>query len=788
MKQFKKSSMFAGAAVIALASMASAVAYAKDEVVVTARKKEESLKDVPISLNVVAGADIENQGLRDLQTVIETVPAVNLSKGGAGAFINIRGVGSGENPGFEQSVGYVLDGVSLGRSRATRAGLLDIERVEVLKGPQTTYFGANTIAGVINVTSRSPDLDGGLSGYLRSSYEFETDEKVIEGAVNLPLHDAFAVRLAAKYSDAEGYIQNNGLDRREPAIEDTIFRATALWEPTDSFNAQVKYTYAELEANSGLDIEFLNCTPFDGMGAGGVAQFNCLDPDGVPVDDELNYVRDTDLTDEFRKLDLDVVNATLNYDIGDFTLTSVTGFYQFESEFQLDLDNTTVPSLAGPESRFYNNQLDTAEHWSQEIRIASPTDGPFSWLLGGYFQDEDIRFSNTAIAAFTPPAPVSMTNPGIQSATSRQEATTYSVFGTATYEITDRLIGTVGLRYINVEKEVEQTPTTPGIISADFDPSTVNFAPVAPFRFEFDSLSDDDILPSVDLTYAVTDSTNVYFTFGQGFKAGGYSLANPPNDPGDFFTATDYIQQFEPESVNAYEVGVKGDFFDGMLSANLAIFRSKFKDRQVSSLAESSAGGSALSQAVANAATSRSQGVELDFTARLMDRLTVIGAFTYLDSKYLDFANAPCYTGQTVALGCIELAGGDPMDPTDNVQDLSDRETTFAPEYAGTVTVRYEHPIGDYLVSIEPNVQFTDGYFFVQDFNPLNKQESFTKLNVRAGFGPEDGQWELAFVGRNLTDKITSHFCQEPPAAGAGSIACSPDRPATYQIQGKINF
>ena len=740
-----------------------------DEIIVTARKKTETLKEVPIAVNVTTGDEIQELALRDLQAVITTVPAVNLSKGGAGAFINIRGVGSGENSGFEQSVGYVIDGVNIGRSRATRAGIVDLEQVEVLKGPQTTYFGANTIAGVINLRTTGASLDDGVSGYGVTSYEFETEEKVIEGAVNIPVSDNFAIRLAGKYSDSEGFVANEILGNKVPAIDDNLVRGSALWAPTDAFKAEVKFTHAEMDANSGLDTQLVNCRP------GGPAQFNCIQVNGNPVNDVLDDISNFDLP-ESRSLDLDMVSANLSYDFGVLTLSSISGYYEFDNEFLVDLDVSSVPSLVAP-SRFALSQLDTAESWSQELRLASSGSGPINWSVGGFYQEEDVSFSNVTQVGFAPPRPAGPTNPATSGAQSFQDASTLSLFGTASYDVTDRLTANLGLRYIEVEKTVRQSPLTPGVLTSNLIPDAPGFNPVRPLRFETESRKDDDFLPSFDFVYTASDSVNLYGSYSSGFKAGGYSLANPPTPPAQFMTATGYIQTFDPETVDAFELGAKGSFFEGRVDANLAVFHAEYNDRQVSSLAESSPGSSSLTQSVANAATSTTKGIELDFKASLSDSLSVMGEFTLLDSAFDEFPNAPCYTGQTPALGCV---GG--------VQDQSGRRTTYAPEYAGHIGAEYIHYFSGMGLKVQPSVDFSDGYILISDSNPINFQDGYHKFNLRVALSPDSENWELAVIARNLNDKKTSHFCQESPAAPSGSASCSLDRPRTVAIQGRVNF
>lgn len=746
-----------------------------EEVLVTARKKGEYLTDVPISISVVSGEDIRRQGYRDLHALAAAVPAVNLSKAPASALINVRGVGSGTNPGFEQSVALVVDGVAIGRSRAARAGFLDVERVEVLKGPQTTHFGANTVAGVFNVATRGARIAEKADGYLRASYEWEADEAVLEGAVNLPLSDVFALRAAGKWTNSEGYIRDLGLDRRVPAIKDELARLSLLWTPGGNLTARLKYTRGQMDANDGLDMQLVNCEPFapaaaPGGPSGGVAQFDCLERDGQFMEDELNHARSTDLPGS-RSLDIDIAMLGLEHDVGTARLTSVTGYYRFQNDFLIDVDTSAVPSAVAP-SRFSAAQVDDAEHFSQELRVSSAAGRRLEWTAGLYYQQENALVYNSVVTGFTPPLPPAAAR--VSGGRNTQDTETRAVFGTALFHLTQRLrIGT-GLRYLTVDKTTIQPPATLGVMPADRVANARAFQPLRPFVFQQQRRADEDLLPSFHLQFDLTDRANVYFSFRQGFKAGGYSLANPP--PGRM---TDYIQTFDPETVDAYELGLKGAFFAGRLDVNAALFRSNFHDRQVSSLAESSGDASiGLTQEVANAAESRSQGVELAFRARMTERWTLLGDFTFLRSRFRDFANAPCYTGQSPAQGCV-----------DGVQDLSGRFTTFAPEHAGSLTVRYERRIGDNRLTVAPNLFFTDGYGIVPDFNPRNHQGSFAKVNLRIALAPLSNQWELAFVGRNLGNATTSHFCQEAATLRTGNtVACAVDPPATFAVQASHGF
>ncbi len=743
-----------------------------EKIVVSARKKEEEILDVPIAIETRSGVQIQNQIFRDLQELIENVPAVNVSRTGSADFLNIRGVGSGENVGFEQSVAFVVDGITLGRSRASRGGLLDLERVEILKGPQTTYFGANTIAGAISLTSRGADLNAGYTGYGRVSYEFEQQEINVEGAANLPITDTLAARIAVKFTDSEGFIENTFTGQDEPGNQDIIVRGSALWEPIENLSVDLKFTYGSVEADSGLDTELVGCTPGT-MAVPNLAQLNCIQADGQPVEASLNLRKNTDLP-EFRDLDYKIGVLTVNYELNDFTLTSVTGYYDFENEFRLDLDGTSVAPDPGFTSRIALSQLDEADQISQEIRLASPTGQLFDWVAGVYFQRETADFGNVIVNSFFSQNPMTAPLTAL-SAFRSQEYKTYSVFGELTYNFLDDLRGIFGLRFIHVDQDISISPNTAVAVQANGIPDINGVAPLAgSFNFGNFERSDTDVLPSVTVQYDFSPTANVYGSWRQGFKAGGFSLVdNTPN------AAANFAEEFDREEVNAFEVGVKGLFLDGRVQATAALFRMIFTDRQVASLAEVPAGAPVGTvQPVENAARSVSQGIELGFIARLLDQLTVQGELIFLDSEFTDFDDALCFTGQTVAQGCVN-----------DRQDLSGEDTTFAPTYSGNFTMTYDYPIRDYIITAQPNVFFTDSFQLVSDNNPLTRQDSFVKLNFRLSVRPESERWELALVTRNLNDEITtSGVCNEVPSAPGGTVGCVADAPRTIALQGIVNF
>ncbi|MCW8833113.1 MAG: TonB-dependent receptor [Colwellia sp.] len=255
MKTYSQKSCLASAITFALLSSQYAIAEEqatkendlKLEVIqVTAQKRSQSLKEVPISVSAVSGADIENGQISDLTDLVEFVPGVHISKGPTNTSVNIRGIGSGFNRSFEQSVGMYIDDIYMGRARQFRAPFLDIERVEILRGPQGLLFGKNTIAGAINIVTKSPDVDEDLNGFINLRYEPKYGTSDISGAATIPLSDELAVRVAGKVSSSDGFIVNQ-MDGVNSALDDKLVRATFVWEPTASLSANLKLSHSTFE-------------------------------------------------------------------------------------------------------------------------------------------------------------------------------------------------------------------------------------------------------------------------------------------------------------------------------------------------------------------------------------------------------------------------------------------------------------------------------------------------------------------------------------------------------------
>jgi iron complex outermembrane receptor protein len=328
-----------------------------DVIIVTAQKREQDIQDVPISLLAMSADKLEAQGITNLENLSNYAPGVQIGKGAIYTPVNIRGIGSGSNRGFEQSVGMYVDGVYLGRDRQFRAPFLDLERVEVLRGPQSILFGKNTIAGAINIVTADPDLSGGFAADGSVRWEAETNTYQTTGAATLPVSDTFGIRVAGQYRTGKGYITNVTRGRDEPAVEELAVRGTALWEPTDAFSARLKYSYLDSSVD-GMNATVTRFTRVTGTVTPPSPLANLIF-NNVPVveprfgvDDPSKAYRDNPVAAGWSQRDAQVNTQSniavldLNYDLNDdLTLTSVTGYSEYRTKDGLDLDFLPIQLL-----------------------------------------------------------------------------------------------------------------------------------------------------------------------------------------------------------------------------------------------------------------------------------------------------------------------------------------------------------------------------------------------------------------------------------------------------------
>jgi len=750
---------------------ASEVTPDTTEIVVTAQGREQRLQDVPISASVINGATLQRANLRNLEELTARLPAVKLTSGPASDLLNVRGVGSGLNGGFEQSVATFVDGVYRGRSRSSRAALFDVERVEVLKGPQTTFFGNNAIAGALNIATRRAQIGGDLSYNASALYAPTDGEYAVEAGVSAPLGSNAGLRVAAKAFGMDGYVENTYLDEDGPRQRDFVARGSLAWEPMAEWRSDLRIDYGRFRDTNSFPAEIVGCPvespPYPT--ARGLCQ-RYLAAAGEDADGELDY-RSSGGPSSF-SLDFFEAAWTNAFDVGDHTLTAITSYYDHDAEALTSLAPFPFRGLGDEPSLFSTYAPESYHSLSQELRVQSPAGQPLEYVAGAYFSSAELDASQVTGYNHTPfganaPGYTTADTPISARYLHHQRDRTLSIFASFTGNISDALRLNGGLRYSVVRKRAERDGQI-GVSGAGPDLTFTTLPIEAQLLlqrsvgvrvgdFAINQRTDKQLMPSVSLQYDLTGDVMTYASYTRGFKAGGFSISQQ----GDIFG---------PETVDAYEVGLKGSLFDRRITFSVAGFLSDYADLQEATNTVTPSG--ATQTVVANVAQARSQGVEFSTTARVNDAISLSADVAYLDAHYSNYPGAPCTILQTLSASPC-------------TQDLSGARRAYSPEFSGSVGASVTVPVGNLEIRADPSVYFSSRYFQQASADPLTEQEGFAKLDLRLGVGPFDRRWEVALIGKNLTDKATGSFRNNVPTT-PGTIYVLPDRPFSVALQVSI--
>jgi iron complex outermembrane receptor protein len=750
-----------------------------EEIIVTAQKRTEKLQDVPISAQVIGSQTLAQQNFNALSDLSQTLPAVHIGdvgSSGAGAttkgvFANdiyIRGIGSGENPSFDQSVAMFVDDIYHGRSRMSNGIFLDLDRIEVLKGPQSTFFGNNAIAGALNIVTRKPSNQFDAWGRLLYG-EFGT--YAAEGAVGGPISDTFGVRLAVTRNGMdEGWLRNVSIGQDGPRINNQAARLTAVYKPNEDLDGTLKLEGSEHRtagAPGDLPGQWTHCPPpppFAPSSAASGAIFGqggCTGAVALGVPIGLDNNETTGQPGQGNRLSTFENVLTVNYHLRDQTLTSVSGFYNYHSSSQVSQSGLPLFLQDADDEESYHQ-------FSQELRVASAIGGPIEYLAGIYFQTDRIAFNNfVTTAALDGPFAATPYAPFLPLGVNEQFTQgehVYSIFGSLQWNVTNRLKLNAGLRGSSTHKDITslgQTGTGTGLYGGFVPlPATPAGAQAGAFATLLglptansqDNYSDRALLPSAGVQYQVTPEAMLYLSYNKGFKSGGFDGLNAIYSP-PFGLAN---HMYGPEHVNAFELGLKSKWFDDRLLINLDVFRSDYKDLQVTAEAYLQA-LTVYTPIVVNAASSRSQGVEFETQWAPTKELRLSANVTYLDSYYVNFPNAPaatlqkyCHDEQYVLPDCSVFPNPVPV-----FTDISGQPTNFAPKWSGSVIANYSLLLpGNYRFITELSPYLTSAYYTGTGNDPYARVAGYARLDGRLAFQTPDGRWGLDLIGKNLTNRI----------------------------------
>ncbi len=727
-----------------------------EEIVVTARKRAESLDNVPISVSVTSGEKLEDMGIGDLEELSAYTPNLQINQNATQQTVTIRGIGSGANQAFEQSVGTYIDGVYFGRGRSARNPFFDIERVEILKGPQGILFGKNTIAGAINITTRKPTDE--FEAHLMGEYFSDVDQWGVTGIVSGPLSDTLQARIAANHQSEGGYIDNNFAGGDETDVDEYVVRGTAVWEATAALRISLK---AEV---SSYDV--------DGRTAQLVAAPEQLARFYAANDPEFETTLDFQNStpgDDFDNTDTANVTLVLEYDVNNsLTITSIASYVEYDFQNNIPAEFAPIVDYAEQSNRQDHKQL------SEELRFHyTNNDSRFEFLGGIYYQSEELNIEETFNFNFSKLIALGVRLFPLDSSIItfyHQDTESYAIFGEGTYGITDRLRLSVGLRYSHDDKDVDKELVIATLGTQTPDPRQFPLAARIgrkPHAYMLDR-TDTDLSPSVGVQFDLTDDGMIYATYSEGYKSGGFDAQNVGG-------ALD-LAAFDPEEVDAWEIGGKFTFLDGAAKLNIAYFENQYKNLQVSAW-------NGFSFIVENAASAVSRGVEADIKWQATENLFIAGAIAWLDAGYDSFPAAVCTAPQQLAFAAAGLGPAGQC-----TQDLSGGDLQFSPNVAGNINAEYVMPIMDnYLLTLQGDVNFTSSYHTALDLDPLAEQGGFAKLNARLELAGEDDRWSVAIVGKNLTDRKTTTWVNDIPVFRGGYFGFI-DPPRSVGVQARISM
>ena len=723
-----------------------------EEIIVTAQKRAEGLSDVPISISAVSGKQVENYGQTNLEQISSSVPNLKITQTAIANRIAIRGIASGDNKGFEQSVAMFVDGVYYGRDQLSRLPLVDMERVEVLRGPQPTLFGKNAIAGAVNITTRSPtdEFEGSISGL----YEFNHKEFQLTGVLSGPLSEGIEARVVGYHRSMDGYFYNQELDRDEPNVDEYYFRGKLEFDKGGPFAAELKLEYADFEMKG---------QPRDVFGAVGI--YNAVFQGPFFVSTDADYVREDNGYESKNK----VFGATLNADLelGEHTLTSVSSLLDYKTREIVDVDFSGISFLDG------TNLREDYRQFSQELRLTSPGTEAFNYIAGVYYQHakldvQDFTLFNPTFLALG--APFSALGDTSNDRDYTQKSDLISAFAQGELSVTDQLRITAGARFNHEKKSGSRS------LAIVQGPLSVAPAPVvaAVFRalnIEAHSISgkisEDSFNPMVNVQYDATDDLMVYASYAKGTKAGGFDIRSN-SLPTSTTVARPGAFIFEDESADNFEAGLK--YKGRNIAFNLSVYRTDYKDLQVNIF------DGTLNFNVRNAAEARTQGVEADFRAALAPGLTVSGAVAYLDFKFTNFTDGQCYYLQTPG--------------PNGFCDYSGKRNALSPKWSGNLNLDYTTPVTSSMkVAFNINADFSSSFIAAANLDPRTHQDGYVKLGARLALAEVDDRWEVALIGRNLTNQRILQTASSMPLAstitgGAGNAYNGiVDRPRTIAVQ-----
>lgn len=742
------SKLVAGTALCGVLAVAGGAARADDagvvgELVVTAQKRAENVQRVPIAITALSAAQLSDRhvtGVMDLNGLSPSLQ-IKTDDNAANPKIFIRGVGLNDfNPNTATPVAIYVDGVYIGSPLAQMGQFFDLERIEILRGPQGTLYGRNTTGGAINVISRKPSQTFGAD----ASAEYGNFNTVnLEGGIGGPLvKDRLAFRAAAEYVRDDGYSVNRLTGHRGNNTDHVTGRLSLLYTPTPNFDllSQVRYgqsTGGSIWAyNRGLFPATAAATGPDGFCAPGFyTSGQCTDISGY-ANTSTNLNQGDYHLEGKDKVRTFGASATATWRLGKVSLVSVTGY---DSAHRNDVEDTD----AGPNDVITADYLARQKVWSQELRLQSDGAGRAKWVAGAYFA-YDYLWNHShydVLRLFRNPTPENPSGADLANSIGvfgwpyDETTVSYAGFGQLDYKLTPKLTATVGLRYSADHKRMHYV-------------SDAEFGAVTLFTLD-ESKTFSSLSGKFGLQYALSDTANVYANYNRGYKSGGF-FGGQATDPTQ-------LTPYKDEKVNAYEIGAKSEWLDHRLRANLSAFYYDYKDLQVYNLIVV---GAITEQIFTNASGARIYGAEAELTAVPVRNLNLSLGASLLNATYQNFITpAGNYSGHTLP---------------------------NAPKLSLNGAAQYEWPMFGGATRVQGSVIYRSKIFYETRNVARLSDQGRAYVDARVGWSGPGKHYEVGVWGRNLFNE--TNISDITPIEGLGFDAVSVGKPRTYGVYLRYNY
>ncbi len=719
--------------------------WALDEIIVTAQKRAENQQTVPISVSIATADFMAKNDIRTLEDLNGSVPGFFATNSVAynTAPVSIRGIGGSTGSAAFMSdapVASYVDGVYVARTVIPTTNLQDVESIQILRGPQGTLYGRNSTAGAILLTTKRAHQEFEaevFAGYARF------DEINVGAIVNGALTDTLSARAVIAYSDKAGFGVNVNDGSSVNGSQDLTARLSLNFEPSDAVSFDLIAELYHRKAQPGL----LALSTIEA--GGGTTNPYILRPDldQIIADREYSAL-------EANRSDSKTYAVTLlgEWDLDAVSVHSITGYRNLDFQGAQDTDNT-------PLFLFRNEAPIQSKQFSQELRLESNNDGPFSWILGGFYFAETMNISARVRLAR------SLAGLGVDAnVVSEQKTNAVAIFGDGTYELTEKLSLTLGWRY-SYEQKTFNTDRFDRTITA----GTVPGGPFAgtyaageiwrdaPF-FESQA-SYKDFSPRAVLDFQASEDVFLYASYSQGFKSGGFNTFTP-NDG------------FGPESITSYEIGFKSEMMDNRVRLNGAAFYNKYSDLQIRS------SDAAFNTRILNAGVARAQGAELELSFAVTEHLTISGNVAYLDAE---FTNA-VITAVPSTIGVV--SAGQRFGEVS--QDVSGNKLPRSPEWQSYLNISYERPVGSVIMGLNATYKYQDDVFYLETNQDVNTfvGEAWSEIDLRLEISDPDDMWEVAIYGQNVTNNRRLSFAATFGGFPTGVVS----EPAKWGIETVFRF